>query len=91
MNPIIYMGTQAKYRLAISLLFCREKQIRKGRESYRKSSISEVGPANGGAKFYVRQISSSTDQPETEELQNLNNKNIKNGKNLKRQVSFRSN
>ena len=84
------MGTQAKYRLAITLLFCG-KQIRKARESFRKSSVSEVGPANAGAKFYVRQISSSTDQPEPEELQNLNNKKIKNGKNLKRQVSFRSN
>lgn len=90
MNPIIYMGTQAKYRLAIQLLFCGDKQGRTRRESCRRSSVSELGPGNGGAKFYVRQLSCSTDKPETEELKNLHSQKIKSGNKLNRQVSFKS-
>ena len=86
------MGTQAKYRLAIRILFCGEKQSRFRCGSYRRSSTSEAGPVQGGAKFYVRQLSSSTDSPtalELEKQRNSNREQIQNGKKIKRQVSFR--
>ena len=86
MNPIIYMGTQAKYRLAIKILFCGDNKRTRG--SIRRSSCSEAAPGNGGAKFYVRQLSSST-APELEELQTLDSNKSKNKGILKRQVSFK--
>ena len=89
MNPVIYMGTQAKYRLAMKILFCGEKQTGFRCGSYRRTSTSEAGPGYGGAKFYVRQMSSSTTTPELEQQQNSDRERIQNGKKIKRQVSFR--
>ena len=84
MNPAIYIGTQAKYRLAIRILFLGDKAKR--RDS-RKSSVSGQGQEYGGAKFYVRQMSSSTETP-SEPQPNADSKGILAGRKLKRQVSF---
>ena len=86
MNPAIYMGTQAKYRFAIKILFFGNKVVRRNS----KSIPSEPGQQYGGAKFYVRQISSSTDTP-TDQIdgqQDTDPKGRLSGMKLKRQVSF---
>ena len=85
MNPAIYIGTQAKYRLAIKILFLGDKR---NRRDSRRSSASVPGQ-EGGAKFYVRQMSSSNEAQEVEiQETSLNKKEILGGRKLKRQVSF---
>ena len=86
MNPAIYIGTQAKYRLAIKILFLGDKRNRK---DSRRSSASVQGQ-EGGAKFYVRQMSSSNEAPLDVEIleASLDKKEILGGRKLKRQVSF---
>ena len=84
MNPAIYIGTQAKYRLAIRILFLGDKAKRK---DSRKSSVSGQGQEYGGAKFYVRQMSSSNETP-TEPQPTSDRQGILSGRQLNRQVSF---
>ena len=89
MNPAIYIGTQAKYRLAIRILFLGEKRSRK---DSRRSSTSVQGQEHGGAKFYVRQLSSSTEPIADLEMQQQaisDSKAKLASRKVKRQVSFK--
>ena len=83
------MGTQAKYRLAIRILFFGDKRTRK---DSRRSSTSAQGQEYGGAKFYVRQLSSSDEKHPSalivQEQPNLHSKGRLGGRKLERQVSF---
>ena len=90
MNPAIYIGTQEKYRLALRILFLGEKR---GRRDSRRTSTSEKAHEYGEAKFYVRQISSSTDPPKDNQMAEHHGSDtegiLSGNKKITRQVSFK--